>query len=127
MAIRAELSLRLPNTPGALREFCDTLLEGHINLLAMHLDSSGRLRCVVDNPLLGAELLHQKAVAVETRDVLYVTVPNAPGALAGAARLLAEAGVNVEYAYAAVVEGTTLAAVVFGVADAQRASTMSGL
>jgi hypothetical protein len=81
----------------------------------------------VDNPLLGAELLHQKAVAVETRDVLYVTVPNAPGALAGAARLLAEAGVNVEYAYAAVVEGTTLAAVVFGVADAQRASTMSGL
>jgi hypothetical protein len=36
-------------------------------------------------------------------------------------------GVNVEYAYAAVVEGTTLAAVVFGVDDAARASSLSGL
>lgn len=127
MAIRTELSLRLPNTPGALREFCDRLTEAHVNLLALHLDSSGRLRCVVDNPLLAADTLARQHVEADTRDVLYVTVPNTPGALAGASRLLSDAGVNVEYAYAATVEGSTLAAVVFGVADAQRASSLSGL
>lgn len=127
MAIRAELSLRLPNSPGALRDFCDVLTAGHVNLLALHLDSSGRLRCVVDNPLLAASELRARQFQVDQRDVLYVTVPNSPGALAGAARLLADVGVNVEYAYAATVEGTTLAALVFGVADAQRASTLSGL
>jgi hypothetical protein len=126
MAIRAELTLRLPNSPGALREFCDTLSDGKINLLALHLDGSGRLRCVVDNPLLAAELLRPHH-AVESRDVLYVSLANTPGSLAGAARLLAESGVNVEYAYAASVEGSTMAAVVVGVADAQRASSLAGL
>lgn len=127
MAIRAEISLRLPNSPGALREFCDTLAAGHVNLLALHLDSSGRVRCVVDNPLLAADTLRRQQHQVEQRDVLYVTVPNSPGALAGTARLLHEVGVNIQYAYAATVEGTTLAAVVFGVDDAQRASSLSGL
>ena len=127
MAIRAELTLRLPNTPGALREFCDTLTGGHVNLLALHLDSSGRVRCVVDNPLLAADVLRRQHHEVESREVLYVTVPNAPGALAGTARLLHEVGVNIQYAYAAVVEGTTLAAVGFGVDDTQRASSLSGL
>lgn len=127
MAIRPELSLRLANSPGALRDFCDTLAAGHVNLLAMYLDSGGRVRCVVDNPLLAAESLKAREFNVEQRDVLYITLPNNPGAMAGAARLLDEAGVNVEYAYAGAVEGTSMAVVVFGVADARRAATAAGV
>ena len=127
MAIRTELSLRLPNSPGALERVCDALQDARVNLLAMHLEGSGRLRLVVDNPLLAETALREHQYHVEQRDVLYALVPNAPGALAGTARLLAEAGINLDYAYAAAVEGSPMAAVVFGVADAQRASAAAGL
>jgi hypothetical protein len=127
MAIRTELSLRLANSPGALARLCDHLSREHVNLLAMHLEGSGRLRLVVDNPLHAAGALREQQLQVEERDVLYLVLPNAPGATAGAIRLLSEAGVNVEYAYGSGVEGAPMAAVVVGVADAQRAAASSGL
>jgi hypothetical protein len=126
MAIRTELSLRLANMPGTLRDLCDVLGDAQVNLVALQLDSNGRLRLLVDNPLLAADALRQRQMSVEQHDVLCVTLSNTPGALAGAARLLADAGVNVEYAYAAAVEGGTQALVVFGVSDAQRAASAAG-
>jgi len=127
MAIRTELSVRLPNSPGALGRVCEALSEARVNLLAVHLESSGRLRAVVDNPLQGAGTLRERHYQVEEREVLYALVPNAPGALAATARLLSDAGVNVEYAYGGAVEGTAMAAAVFGVTDAQRAASAAGL
>jgi hypothetical protein len=127
MAIRTELSLRLPNTPGALSKVCNALQDARVNILALHLESSGRLRLLIDNPLHASASLRERQHQVDERDVLYVLVPNTPGALAGTAKLLAEAGVNVEYAYASAVEGTAMAAAVFGVGDAQRAAAAAGL
>jgi len=126
MAIRTELSLRLPNSPGALARVCDALSEARVNILALHLESSGRLRLLVDNPLHAGAALRERQHQVDERDVLYELIPNSPGALAGTARLLAEGGVNVEYAYAGAVEGTPMAAAVFGVGDAQRAAAAAG-
>jgi hypothetical protein len=127
MAIRTELSLRLPNSPGALARLCEQLAGERLNLLALHLESSGRVRLVLDNPLHGSATLREHQHQVDERDVLYVTLPNSPGAAAQAARLLADAGVNVEYAYAAAGESSPMAALVLGVADAQRAAAVSGL
>jgi hypothetical protein len=126
MAIRTELSLRLPNSPGALQRICDVLSEARVGIIALHLESSGRLRLVVDNALHGMGALRDRQHQVEERDVLYVLLPNTPGALAGSTRLLAEAGINVEYAYGSAVEGTPMAAAVFGVADARRAAAAVG-
>lgn len=127
MAIRTELSLRLANSPGALARLCDDLSGAHVNVLALHLEGSGRLRLVVDNPLHAAAALREQDYQVEQRDVLYVTLPNTPGGGAAVAKLLASAGVNVDYAYGAGVEGASMAAVVIGVADAARAAAASGL
>lgn len=127
MAIRTEISLRLANNPGALSRLCGVLSEARVNILGLHLESSGRLRLLVDNPLHAAGTLREHQYAVEERDVLYVIVPNQPGAAGGVARLLAEAEVNIEYAYSAAVEGAPMAAVVYGVADAQRASAEAGV
>ena len=126
MAIRTELSLRLPNSPGALAKVCLALQDARVNILALHLESSGRLRVLVDNPLHASATLRERQHQVDERDVLYALMPNTPGALAGTARLLSEAGVNVEYAYAGAVEGTPMAAAVFGVGDAQRAAASAG-
>jgi hypothetical protein len=125
MAIRTELSFRLGNSPGALARVCDLLSRERVSLLALHLEGSGRLRLVVDNPLHAAALLRQHHT-VEERDVLFVSVPNQPGGGVSALRLLAEADINIEYAYASAVEGSPMATIVVGVADAQRASALAG-
>jgi hypothetical protein len=126
MAIRTELSLRLGNTPGALAQVCTQLSREHVNVLALQLESSGRLRLVVDNPLHAAAVLREYQHQVDERDVLFVTLPNMPGGAATAVELLASAGVNIEYAYAGAVETAPMAAMVVGVADAQRASAAAG-
>ena len=127
MAIRTELSFRLANSPGSLGAVCDALGEARINLLALHLEGTGRVRLLVDNPLLASSTLRAAQHDVEEREVLMVTLPNSPGALAGLAKILSTAGVNVDYAYAAAIEGSSMAIAVFGVPDAQRAATAAGM
>jgi hypothetical protein len=126
MAIRTELSLRLPNSPGALGRVCGILGDQRVNVFALTVERGGTLRMVVDNPLRAAGALAEQEYTVEERDVLLLALPNGPGALGQAARLLAAADVNVEYAYASALEGQPLATVVIGVEDAERAATVSG-
>ena len=125
--IRTELSLRLPNTPGALAGVCQLLSDERVNILAMTLDSAGHLRIVVDNHVHAAGVLREHHHQVSERDVILTTVPNVPGSLAPALRLVADASVNVEYAYSGAAEGSAMASVVLGVDDALRASAAAGI
>lgn len=127
MAIRTELTVRLQNSPGALARVCGWLAEERVNILAVQLEATGILRLVVDNHVHAVGVLRDRHMQVEQRDVLYTTVPNDPGMLGRVATLLAASGVNLEYLYAAVVEGQPQAAVVIGVPDAQRASAAAGI
>ena len=126
MAIRTELSVRLPNSPGALGRVCRILGDERVNVFALTVERGGTLRMVVDNPLRAAGALADREYTVEERNVLFLSLPNAPGALGHAAGLLAAADVNVEYAYASALESRSRAAVVIGVEDAERAATASG-
>jgi hypothetical protein len=79
---------------------------------------------------------------------LELRLPNSPGALAGVCRLLAQehvnivamaldnhgrlrlvadAGINVDYAYGAGAEGAETAAIVLGVEEAWRAAVATGI
>ena len=127
MAIRTELNLRLPNSPGALAGVCGLLADERVNILAMGLSSSGHLRMVVDNHIHGAAVLREHHHQVTERDVIVMTVSNAPGSLAPALRLVADAGINVEYAYGGAADGSAAAAIVLGVEDAVRASAAAGV
>jgi hypothetical protein len=125
--IRTELSLRLPNTPGALADVCRLLSDERVNILAMALETSGQLRMVVDNHVHAAGVLREHHHQVTERDVILTSVPNAPGALAPTLRLVADANVNVEYAYSGAADITGMAAVVLGVEDALRAASAAGV
>jgi hypothetical protein len=127
MAIRKELNLRLPNSPGALGGVCRLLDAERVNIQALSLDASGNLRMVVDNHVHGAAVLRDHHHQVTERDVVLSTIPNTAGALAGPLRLVAEAGVNVEYAYGGCADASATASVVLGVDDAMRASAVAGL
>jgi hypothetical protein len=125
--IRTELALRLPNSPGALAGVCRLLSDERVNILAMALETSGQLRMVVDNHVHAAGILREHHHQVTERDVIVTAVPNVPGALAPALRLVSDANVNVEYAYGGGSEGGPSASVVLGVDDAQRASAAAGV
>ena len=127
MSIRTELTLRLPNSPGALSGVCRLLSDERVNILAMGLSANGDLRLVVDNHVHGGAVLREHHHQVAERDVIVMTVPNGPGSLAPALRLVADAGVNVEYAYSGIAEGGPMASVVLGVDDAQRAAAAAGI
>ncbi len=127
MAILRELTVRLANSPGALSRVGQVLGGERVNMLAMSVDQSGALRMIVDNPLHAAGTLREQHYQVDERDVLYATVPNEPGALGRVAKMLADAGINLEYAYASGLDRIPMVAVVLGVQDAQRASAAVGI
>jgi hypothetical protein len=127
MAIRTEINLRLPNSPGALGGVCRLLADERVNIQAMALDGAGQLRLVVDNHVHGAAVLRDHHHQVTERDVLVCSLSNAPGALAGPLRLVADSGVNVEYAYGGAADSGAGASVVLGVDDAMRASAAAGI
>jgi hypothetical protein len=125
--IRTELSFRLPNSPGALAGVCRLLSTERVNILAMALESGGQIRMVVDNHVHGGAVLREHHHQVTERDVIVTTIPNAPGALAPALKLVSDANVNLEYAYGGGSEGGATSAIVLGVEDAQRAAAAAGI
>src|SRR3954468_13702088 len=120
--IRTELSLRLGNSPGALAGVSRLLFDERVNILAMMLEAGGQLRLVVDNHVHGAAVLRDHHHQVTEREVIVTPVSNTPGSLAPTLKLVADADVTVEYAYGGGSEGATMAVIVLGVEDAQRAA-----
>ena len=127
MAIRTELNVRLPNSPGALAGVCQLLAAERVNIVAFELESGGQLRVVVDNHTHAIGVLRDRHYQVSERNVIFVAAANGPGALAPLLTLAAQAGVNIEYAYASTAEGNATAGVVLGVDDALRAASATGL
>ena len=127
MAIRTELTLRLENSPGALARLCRALADEKVNVIAMNLESSGILHLVPHNPVHAAGLLRSRDYLLEERDVLYIQLPNGPGAIGSATRMLSAAGVNIDYAFASAVNEHQMTALVVAVDDAQRASAAAGM
>jgi len=124
--IRTELTVRLPNSPGALAGICRLLSNEHVNIVALSLEVSGRLHLIVDNPVRASGALTAQHHHVSEHEVLFVVVGNEAGGVAPILSLVSDAGVNVNYVYGAGVEGAVTAAIVIGVDDAMRASTAVG-
>ena len=127
MAIRTELTLRLPNSPGALAGVCRILSNERVNVQAMSLDGTGQLRLIVDNHVHGGAILRDHHYQVAERDVIVLALPNAPGGLASVLRLVADANVSLEYAYGGAAEGGAKATVVIGVDDPSKAAAAAGV
>jgi hypothetical protein len=115
--IRTELTLRLPNNAGALAGVCRALADERVNVLALSLADGGQLRLLVDNHVHGASVLRERRYQVIEREVLVVDRAASLVAL----QLIADADINLNYAYGAVM------AIVLGVDDAMRASAAAGI
>lgn len=125
--IKTELTLRLQNSPGTLARVCDLLAADGINIAAVMVDPSGVMRFIVDNPTHAGGVLRDRNYEVTERPVLFVQLGNRAGSFATVARMLASAGINLDYVYATAPDNQPYAAIVIGVPDAMRAAAAAGI
>ena len=124
MAVLKQITVFLENVPGRLATLCNTLEERGVNLQAMTTSEAseyGVVRMIVDDVDGATEALRIVDLPFSTVDVLGIEVSDAPGALGKVAIRLADAGLNVDYAYVTVASQSGNALCVFKVADPRKA------
>lgn len=102
MAIR-QISVFVENKPGRLAEITGFLAEGGVSIRAFSIADTtdfGILRLIVSDTQKAAEVLKAAGVAVSITEVVGISIPDVTGAFAKVVKVLADAGENVEYAYA---------------------------
>ena len=128
-----QLSVFVENKHGKLVEADETIAQAGVDLRALSLADTtdfGILRIIVDKPVKAINALQEAGFLVKTSEVLPISVSDKPGALAKALRVLADAGINVEYTYAFVAHSDDGAYVILRVEDndaAAKALTDSGI
>ena len=119
-----QITVCLENRPGVLADLCAHLSDHHVNLRALvALDGAagGSGRLVADHPESAEQVLSDAGVEYTSQKCLALEMPNSPGGLAGIARTLSLAGINIDYMYASGLPGSGRALGIFGVSDLQRA------
>ena len=118
--IETQLAVFMDNRPGMLARICQALAKAKINILALSiLDTVDHaiVRMVVDNTKEAEKVLADMHAMVQGREVVFMDVPNEAGALAKIAERLAEAGINIEYAYCTTSPSNTAGALVLRTND----------
>ena len=103
-SIKTQLSVFLDNRPGTLARTCQSLASQGVNILALSISDTldhAVIRLVVDDAKKAVAILSGLKLSLQERDVILFDLPNKPGAIADIAQKLAQAGINLEYAYCA--------------------------
>lgn len=98
MSLR-EISLTLPNRPGALAGVARTLAKERINLAAISVDSAagkGRVRLIVNDPDRAMALLGTAGYEVEVREMLAIRLEDRAGSFLRVLEVLAREKVNIQ-------------------------------
>lgn len=114
-----QLSVFIANEAGRVSEVTDLLGSADVNIRGFSVSDTaeyGILRLVVDKPDAAKDVLKKAGFTVKTSDVICIDLPDKPGGLASVLKMVAAAGVNIEYVYSLV---STY--VVINVADVERA------
>lgn len=114
-----QLSVFIANETGRVSEVTALLGENDINIRGFSVSDTaeyGILRLVVDKPAEALAVLRGAGFTVREDEVICIDLPDKPGGLAGVLKIVADAGVNIEYVYSLI---STF--VVINVADVGRA------
>jgi hypothetical protein len=124
MQITKQLAIFLENRPGTLARVCDALTEQKINIYAITTSDTVDhtvMRLVVSDHRKALHLFEEHGTLVVEDDVLLVEGDNKPGSLGRIAHRLAEARVNIEYAYSATPPDQKKGLLVLRVSDVKKA------
>ncbi len=98
-----QLSIFLENKSGRLTEVTEVLTSAGINMSAFSVADTadyGILRLIVNKPEEAEKVLKEKGFSVHITKVIGLVVPNEPGGLHRALKILSSEGIDVEYMYA---------------------------
>lgn len=124
MEIALQLSVFLENKPGTLAAVCEALAEQKVNIYALSISDTtdhSVIRMVLSDPQKALHVLGERGVLVVENKVLLIENSNQPGTLAGIAETLAEAKINIEYAYLATSPKSETGLAVLRVSDTKKA------
>jgi hypothetical protein len=119
-----QLAVFLANRPGALARVCDALGNAGVNIQALATSDTVDhtvVRMVVSDPTKALMLLGEAGVLALETEVLTIETASEPGVLAKIAERLAEAEVNIEYAYLAGGRGVAKGLIILRPSDVEKA------
>lgn len=119
-----QISAWVEDRPGVLGKVADALGDHGIAIrafMAAVLDGRGFIRVVVDRPASAKRVLAKHGWKVTEDEVVEVTIPDRPGALAAVADKLGLAGVNIQYAYVGTARSASRINLYLSVADVKAA------
>lgn len=99
-----QLAVFLNNRPGTLARLCEALSEEKINIFAISTSDTVDhivIRMVLSDPQKALRIFQEHGTLAVSTDVLMIDGTNKPGSLAAIAHTLADAKINIEYAYCA--------------------------
>jgi hypothetical protein len=97
-----EFTVHVANRPGVLAALTEQLSSAGINieaLAAFGVDGDAQVRLIVDDAVTTRSVLGRADIRFEEREVLITLLDPEPGSVAGIARRLAEAEVNIDAMY----------------------------
>ncbi len=92
----------MPNRPGVLARTCSVLSEAGVNIMAMAVHDTvdnAVVRFLVDHPTKALLLLEQEELYVLEQEVVVIDIENSTGEITRISQALAEADINISYAY----------------------------
>jgi hypothetical protein len=119
-----QLAIFLANRPGALARVCDALANAGVNIYALATSDTVDhtvVRMVVSNPTKALMLFGEAGVLALETDVLTIETASEPGVLGKIAERLAEAEVNIEYAYLAAGREAEKGLIILRLSDVEKA------
>jgi hypothetical protein len=123
MARISQLLIQAEHKPGTLASICSEMAKKAVNItaiMASH-DQPGGIRLVATPHTAARKVLDAMGLPYGEEEAIAIRVSDRPGALGRATRKLADAGVNVQYAYGSIVKGSDRALIILGVEDVAKA------
>ena len=120
----SQISVFVENRTGSILEVSGVLRDAGINICALSIaDTSdfGILRLIVNEPGKAEKALKENGVTVLKTDVLAIEMENRPGSFHNVLKVLADAGLSLEYTYAFVTPIQGRACVILRVEDNEKA------
>ena len=115
-----QISIFVENKPGKVTELTDFLASNNINLRALEVAEAsdyGIIRIIVDDPFATMTALKDNDWVCKITDVVGVEFPDEPGSMAKVAKVISDAGINVDYCYAFLTKSDNNAMMIFKVQD----------
>jgi hypothetical protein len=124
MQIAKQLAVFLDNRPGMMARLADALAEENINIYAISTSDTvdhSVVRLVVSDYRKALHVFETRGTLVVEDDVLMIEGSNKPGSLAKIAHRLADARINIEYAYCATPPDAKRGLLILRVRDVKKA------